>query len=188
MTLQSEDLGIHNLIATGLFGDGAAAVVVTGAERSLPERSPRPLSTPSILATESVFYPDSEGVMGWDISERGFRIILSAVVPKVAREFLRSDVDRFLSLHGLSRSEIARWICHPGGPKVLEALQDSLELPDGALDITWRSLREVGNLSSTSVLLILEETLASNPPDPGSYGVLLAMGPGFCSELVLLRW
>lgn len=188
LTLQREDLGIPNLIATGLFGDGAAAVVVTGSERD-PEPSEAPArQRPEILATRSVFYPDSEDVMGWDISERGFQIILSADVPRVARDFLRKDVDAFLSDHGLSRGEISRWICHPGGPKVLEALQESLELPDDALAITWRSLREVGNLSSTSVLLILEETLAADPPAPGNYGVLLAMGPGFCSELVLLRW
>ncbi len=187
LTLQREDLGIPNLIATGLFGDGAAAVVVTGAQRPAPEASAGATS-PSILATRSVFYPQSEDVMGWDISERGFRIILSADVPKIARDFLRKDVDSFLLDQGLSRRDISRWICHPGGPKVLEALEESLELPEGALEITWRSLREVGNLSSTSVLLILEETLKRNPPDAGSYGLLLAMGPGFCSELVLLRW
>jgi alkylresorcinol/alkylpyrone synthase len=181
LTLQREDLTIPNLIATGLFGDGAAAVVVTGEER--PEsRGPR------VMATRSVFYPDSEEVMGWDITEKGFRIVLSADVPKVAREFLRSDVDLFLADQGLHREDIQRWICHPGGPKVLEALQESLELPPDALEVTWRSLREVGNLSSTSVLLILKETLEESPPPPGAYGLLLAMGPGFCSELVLLRW
>ncbi|HEY4574878.1 MAG TPA: 3-oxoacyl-[acyl-carrier-protein] synthase III C-terminal domain-containing protein, partial [Thermoanaerobaculia bacterium] len=120
--------------------------------------------------------------------ETGFKIVLSGDVPVVAREKLRPDVDAFLGDHGLTRGEIASWVCHPGGPKVLEAMQESLELPEGALDVTWRSLREVGNLSSTSVLLVLEETLANHRPPPGSWGMLLAMGPGFCSELVLLRW
>jgi alkylresorcinol/alkylpyrone synthase len=106
----------------------------------------------------------------------------------VAREKLRPDVDAFLADQGLTRADIASWVCHPGGPKVLEAMQESLELPEGALDVTWRSLREVGNLSSTSVLLVLEETLEHHRPPPGSWGMLLAMGPGFCSELVLLRW
>ncbi|MFL6195719.1 MAG: type III polyketide synthase [Thermoanaerobaculia bacterium] len=180
LTLQAEDLSIPNLIASGLFGDGAAAVVVTGADR--------PATGPSIVATRSVFYPDSERVMGWDISENGFKIVLSSDVPVVAREKLRPDVDAFLAEHGLTRADIASWVCHPGGPKVLEAMEEALETPPGALDVTWRSLREVGNLSSTSVLLVLEETLANHRPPPGSYGMLLAMGPGFCSELVLLRW
>jgi alkylresorcinol/alkylpyrone synthase len=180
LTLQPEDLSIPNLIASGLFGDGAAAVVITGDNR--------PADGPRIIDSRSIFYPDSERVMGWDISETGFKIVLSADVPVVAREKLRPDVDAFLADHGLTRSDIASWVCHPGGPKVLEAMQESLELPEGALDVTWRSLREVGNLSSTSVLLVLEETLQSGRPDPGTYGMLIAMGPGFCSELVLLEW
>jgi alkylresorcinol/alkylpyrone synthase len=180
LTLQAEDLSIPNLIATGLFGDGAAAVMVVGDDR--------PADGPEIVATRSVFYPDSEQVMGWDISHDGFKIVLSADVPQVVRDFLRRDVDAFLADHGLTRADIGSWVCHPGGPKVLEAMQESLELPDGALDVTWRSLQEVGNLSSTSVLLVLAETLENHRPPPGSWGMITAMGPGFCSELVLLRW
>jgi alkylresorcinol/alkylpyrone synthase len=180
LTLQPQDLSIPNLIATGLFGDGAAAVVVVGESRDA--------DGPRIVATRSVFYPDSERVMGWDISQDGFRIVLSADVPEVVRGFLRRDVDDFLAEHDLVRSDIAAWVCHPGGPKVLEAMEAALELPPAALEVTWKSLREVGNLSSTSVLLVLAETLDSHRPPPGSWGLLLAMGPGFCSELVLLRW
>ena len=180
LTLQAEDLSIPNLIATGLFGDGAAAVMVVGDDR--------PADGPEIVATRSVFYPDSEDVMGWSISESGFGIILSADVPQVVRDFLRKDVDAFLADQGLTRADIASWVCHPGGPKVLEAMQEALELPEGALDVTWRSLQEVGNLSSTSVLLVLAETLENHRPPPGSWGMITAMGPGFCSELVLLRW
>jgi alkylresorcinol/alkylpyrone synthase len=105
----------------------------------------------------------------------------------VARH-LRGDVDGFLADHGLERGDIESWVCHPGGPKVLEAMEASLELAPGTLDLTWDGLRRVGNLSSTSVLLVLQETMATRRPRPGSYGMLLAMGPGFCSELVLLRW
>ncbi len=180
LTLQREDLSIPNLIASGLFGDGAAAVLVAGAER--------PADGPRIVASRSVFYRDSERVMGWDISETGFQIVLSADVPQVVRDHLREDVDAFLAEQGLGRRDIASWVCHPGGPKVLEAMEETLELPAGALDVTWKSLREVGNLSSTSVLLVLADTLESHRPPPGSYGMLLAMGPGFCSELVLLEW
>ncbi len=180
LTLQRQDLSIPNLIATGLFGDGAAAAVVVGSEH-------RGAAGPEVLATRSVFYPKTEEVMGWEVSERGFGIVLSADVPKMVSDHLRADVDTFLADHDLSREQISTWICHPGGPKVLAAMQESLELPDGALDLTWRSLREVGNLSSTSVLLVLRETLKQRSLEAGSYGVMLAMGPGFCSELVLLR-
>jgi alkylresorcinol/alkylpyrone synthase len=189
LTLQGEDLSIPNLIASGLFGDGAAAVVVVGDERPVLGRgAPGGREGPEIVASRSVFYRDSERVMGWDISEQGFRIVLSAGVPQVVRDHLRADVDAFLAERGLTRADIASWVCHPGGPKVLEAMEESLELPPDALAVTWKSLREVGNLSSTSVLLVLEDTLAAHRPPPGSYGMLLAMGPGFCSELVLLRW
>lgn len=186
LTLQEEDLSIPNLIASGLFGDGAAAVLVAGDRvqglEGAAQRGPR------VVDTRSVFYPDSERVMGWDISESGFRIVLSAEVPDVVRQFLRHDVDAFLAEHGLTRGDITSWVCHPGGPKVLEAMQDALEVPQQALAVTWDSLRRIGNLSSTSVLLILAETMEKHRPEPGSWGMLLAMGPGFCSELVLLRW
>jgi alkylresorcinol/alkylpyrone synthase len=180
LTLQREDLSIPNLIASGLFGDGAAAAVVVGEAR-------HPVG-PRIVDSRSVFYPDSEEVMGWDISERGFRVVLSADVPEVVRRHVRGDVDAFLSGHGLSRDEIEVWISHPGGPKVLEAMQDALGVTDDALATAWKTLREVGNLSSTSVLLVLQDILENHRPEPGSHGVMVAMGPGFCSELVLLRW
>src|SRR5260370_40816639 len=125
--------------------------------------------------------------MGWDISEAGCRSVLSADVPQVVRDHLCRDVDDFLAEHGLDRSAIASWVCHPGGPKVLEAMEEALELPAEALAVTWKSLREVGNLSSTSVLLVLADTLDSHRPAPGSWGLGLALGPGFRSALVLLR-
>jgi len=180
LTLQRQDLSIANLIASGLFGDGAAAAVVTGADR--------PASGPEVVATRSIFYPNSERVMGWDISERGFQIVLSAEVPEVVDHHLRGDVDAFLADHGLARGDIATWVAHPGGPKVLEAMERALEVDREALALTWRSLAEVGNLSSTSVLMVLADTMAERPPAAGSWGLLLALGPGFCSELVLLRW
>ncbi len=203
LTLQPQDLSIPNLIATGLFGDGAAAVVMAGADHPAAgvaaagsgggppaggPGGPGGSGGPTVVATRSVFYPDSERVMGWDISQDGFRIVLSAEVPEVVRRFLRQDVDAFLASHGLTRADIASWVCHPGGPKVLQAMEEALELPEGALAVTWKSLREVGNVSSTSVLLVLGDTIDHHRPPPGSWGVLLAMGPGFCSELVLLRW
>ena len=180
LTWRRDDVSAANLVATGLFGDGAAAAVIAGAESGLPGVQ--------IVDTRSVFYPDTEEVMGWDISENGFRIVLSPDVPRVVKEHLRSDVDTFLSDHGLSRKDIASWILHTGGPKVLEAVQDTLELPEGALDASWECLRRVGNLSSASVLCVLQDFLARRRGAPGSYSVLAALGPGFSSEVVLLRW
>jgi alkylresorcinol/alkylpyrone synthase len=180
LTLQSADLSVANLVASGLFGDGGAAVVVAGAERSS--------DGPRLVASRSVFYPDSEQVMGWRITESGFGVVLSAEVPEVVRRYLRGDVDRFLAEHNLRRGDIRAWIAHPGGPRILEAMEESLELPGGALEVTWNSLARVGNISSVSVLLVLEEVLRERSPAPGEHGLLMAMGPGFCSELVLLRW
>ena len=179
LTLQMNDLSIPNIIASGLFGDGAAAVVVGGARRA---RSPR------VVATRSVFYPGTERVMGWDVVDTGFQVVLSAQVPAVVREHIRGDVDRFLADQGLDRKQIRHWICHSGGPKVLEAFEGALELPPGALARSWRSLDSVGNLSSASVLFVLQETLDQAGAAEGDLGLMVAMGPGFCSELVLLRW
>jgi len=180
LTIQRDDLSIANLISAALFGDGAAAVLVTGSEREA--------EGPEILATRSVFYPQTEHVMGWDISEKGFRIVLSPEVPAMVERHWAHDVDEFLGDMSLSRKDIGSWILHSGGPKVLEAMAATLNLPDGALDASWECLRRVGNISSVSVLLVLEEVMNHHRPAPGSLSLLGAMGPGFCSELVLLRW
>ena len=180
LTLQRDDLSVANLIASGLFGDGAAAVLVGGGDR--PGRGPR------VVATRSVFYPDTERVMGWDIVDSGFKVVLSPQVPQLVRERVRSDVDAFLVANGFTRRDVRHWICHSGGPRVLEAFEQALELPRTALQRTWDSLEQVGNLSSASVLFVLDDLLGSREARPGDLGLLIAMGPGFCSELVLLRW
>jgi alkylresorcinol/alkylpyrone synthase len=178
LTLQREDASMANVIASGLFGDGAAAVVVRGAETGA--RGPR------ILATRSIFYPNTESVMGWEVGDGGFRVVLSADVPTIAGG-LRPDVEKFLAEHGLALGDLDTFVCHPGGPKVLEAIEQSLALPADALARSWEHLARVGNLSSASLLFVLGDALAESHA-PGSYGLLLAMGPGFCSELVLLQW
>jgi len=180
LTLQQEDISIANIISSGLFGDGAAAVLISGKELKA--------DGPEILATRSVFYPNSEHVMGWDISEKGFRIVLSREVPEVVEQHLASDVDAFLEDQGLLRTDIGSWILHTGGPRVLEATAAALNLPEDALSASWDCLRRTGNLSSASVLVVLEEVMTKRRPASGTYSLLAAMGPGFCSELVLLRW
>jgi alkylresorcinol/alkylpyrone synthase len=179
LTIQRGDTSAANLVASSLFGDGAAAVVATGAE--VTDRGPR------VLASRSHLYPDTEGVMGWDIGTEGFRIVLSTEVAPIAEKYMEQGVSSFLAEHDLSIRDIAAWICHPGGPKVIETIQRVLQLPPHALAHTRNSLREKGNLSSVSVLDVMSETMAA-PPPAGSYGLMIAMGPGFCSELVLLRW
>jgi len=181
LTVQRDDLSAANLISTGLFGDGAAAVIVKG-------RSFKDDPGPEIVATRSIFYPETEYVMGWDISEKGFKIVLSRDVPEVVLQNLGRDVEEFLSDNGLDHSDIGSWVIHTGGPKVLEATQASLGLTNGALNASWECLRRTGNLSSASVLFVLEEVMRNRRPDPGTWGILAAMGPGFCSELVLLHW
>ncbi len=180
LTLQHDDLSMANLVATGLFGDGAAAAVLVGANRS--GRGPR------VLATDAVQYPDTEWVMGWKIGDGGFQVVLSAEVPNIAREHLRQDVDRFLSKNRLNLKDIRHFIFHPGGPKVLEAIEEALEVTRDALAPSWEVLRAKGNLSSATVLFVLEQTMRSREPRPGELGILGAMGPGFCSQLVLLQW
>jgi alkylresorcinol/alkylpyrone synthase len=179
LTLQRDDLSIPNIIASGLFGDGAAAVVLDGGARG---RGPR------IVATRSVFYPGTERVMGWDIVDSGFKVVLSPKVPDLVRSELRGNVDEFLRSFGLRRADIAHFVCHSGGPRVLEAFEEALEVPRARLQLSWDSLQTAGNLSSASVLFVLRDLLDSGAARPGDKGLLLAMGPGFCSELVLLEW
>jgi alkylresorcinol/alkylpyrone synthase len=187
LTIQKQDLSPANLISSGLFGDGAAAVIVAGEECDAFVPESEQLG-PKILATRSVFYPQTEEMMGWRISEKGFSIVLSREVPNLVRSQMGQDVDAFLAECGHTRDEIRSWVLHTGGPKVLEAIEDALDLKDGQLDASWHCLRKTGNLSSASVLVVLEEVIKHRRPEPGTLGLLAAMGPGFCSELLLLQW
>lgn len=184
LTLQREDFSIANLISSGLFGDGGSAVVMAGADRaqSLAAAGPR------VLATRSRFYPDTERVMGWDIGDAGFKIVLAASVPDVVHRWLGDDLRGFLRDLGLDQRDIGCWVCHPGGPKVLDAFEEVFGLSPDDLALTRKSLREVGNMSSSSVLFVLRDTIEQRRPAPGTLGVILALGPGFCSELVLVQW
>mgnify|MGYP002630131399 CR=1 FL=1 len=184
LNFQQGDTSVANMISTGLFGDGAAAVVIVGERRA----KQLGIAGLKIVDTRSVFYHDTEDVMGWKISERGFDIVLSPDVPVIARERLAPDVDKFLKSRGLDRKDIKSWVCHPGGPKVLSAIRDGLELSDEDVRFAWRVLDQQGNLSSTSVLMALNEAIEEGSPGKGAPGLLLAMGPAFCSELVLFEW
>ncbi|NWF25599.1 type III polyketide synthase [Streptomyces sp. PKU-EA00015] len=183
LTLQQCDDSPANLVAGALFGDGAAAVVAQG--RGTRGRDG---VGPTVVATRSHLYPDTEQLLGWNIGASGFRVVIGAGVPGMVRRHFGADLRAFLAHNGLTVDDIGTWVCHPGGPKVLSAVADVLGLPDGALDTAWHSLATVGNMSSASVLHILQNTRETHRPEPGTWGLVLAMGPGFCSELVLLRW
>ncbi|MGE5072111.1 MAG: type III polyketide synthase [Anaerolineae bacterium] len=183
LTIQPEDFSIANIISSGLFGDGTAAVLMVGDDHPRARTS-----RPRVIDSRSVFFPNSEQVMGWEVGDGGLKIVLSADVAQLAEAHVRPEVEALLGKYGLSIEDIKHWIAHPGGPKVIQALETGLGLDEHALDLSRESLAEVGNISSTSVLLILEETLSRFQPEPGTYGLLMAMGPGFCAELVLLRW
>jgi len=180
LTVQRGDTSVANLVASGLFGDGAGAVVMVGASHPLA-------SGPRVVAARSRLYPDTFRAMGWDVGSGGLKIVLGAEVPSLVSSYVGGDVDAFLDAQGLARSDVEWWVCHPGGPKVLQALEESLGLSSGETALTWESLDRIGNLSSASVLFVLEDTLSLRPPRPGSYGLLLAMGPGFALEMVLLQ-
>jgi alkylresorcinol/alkylpyrone synthase len=156
LTLQREDRSVANLVASGLFGDGAAAVVAVGANR--PEPGPR------VLDSRSHLFPDSQGAMGWDVGAGGLRIVLDAQVPAIVQRYLGKDTWAFLAAHELRVEDVAAWVSHPGGPKVIEAIE------------------------AASVLHVLRDTLDKGSLTAGAPGVVMAMGPGFCSELVLLQW
>ncbi|WP_354639205.1 type III polyketide synthase [Kitasatospora camelliae] len=184
LTLQRSDSSTAGLVASALFGDGAGALLAVGAEHPRHAEGPGPL----VVASRSRLYPGTERLLGWDIGDRGFKIVLGAELPDLVRLHVAEEISSFLAAHDLKPDGITAWICHPGGPKVLDAVAETLGLPYSALELSRRSLAAVGNLSSASVLHILQDTLALRPPPPGSYGLMLALGPGFSSELVLLRW
>jgi alkylresorcinol/alkylpyrone synthase len=181
LTLQKDDLSAANIIASGLFGDGAAAVVVSGADRS-------DVVTPRVIATRSILFPDTQRIIGWDVVDGGFKIVLSPHLTELVRSNIRREVDDFLAASNLRRDNIAHWIAHTGGPKVLRVLEEELQLCEGALARSWRSLKSTGNLSSASVLFMLEDIIKSGDARTGEYGVMIAMGPGFSVELVLFGW
>ena len=176
------DVTTADLVVSGLFGDGAAALVVAGGQAGEGAEGLE------VVASRSEVYPDSGDALGWRLGPDGFRIVLTPEVADVVERRLSGSVNSFLAEHRLTVEEITAWICHPGGPKIIDAVQNSLKLPDSAVELSRRSLAEVGNLSSVSVLHVLEKTIGADPPPPGSAGLMIGLGPGVSAELVLLQW
>jgi len=178
LTFQRGDPSQANLISTVLFGDGAAAAVVTG----------RPAAGPRILDTESFLFPESIDAMGFDLKETGFHIVLSKDVPQLIRSRIKGLIESFLGRHNMKQDDITAFLLHPGGQKLLLYMEEELGLCRCDTQLSWDVLSEYGNLSSASVLFVLHECLTKRTPDPGQYGLLGAFGPGFSAELLLLQW
>jgi alkylresorcinol/alkylpyrone synthase len=178
---------LADMVAAGLFGDGAVALIASGSQAGAAPGAKSPAG-PRLIASRSMVYPDSGDALGWRLSADGFRIVLTTELPVVVERGLADSVTGFLAEHDLTIDDIASWICHPGGPKVIDSVQRSLKLPDSAVAASRRSLAEVGNMSSASVLHILEMISGSERPPPGSPGLMIGLGPGVSAELVLLRW
>jgi alkylresorcinol/alkylpyrone synthase len=184
LDLPVTELTTADLVVSGLFGDGAVALVATGARAAGGQRA----AGPRVIASRSEVYPDSGDTLGWRLGSDGFRIVLTAELADVVERRLAGSVTSFLAAHGLTADDVKSWVCHPGGPRVIDAVQKSLELPDSAVETSRRSLAEAGNMSSASVLHILEQVAANGRPPPGSAGLMIGLGPGVSAELVLLRW
>ena len=178
LTFQRKDFSQANLISAVLFGDGAAGVVITGREASGPR----------IIASESFLFPDSLDAMGFDLRDSGFHIVLSKDVPQLIREKVRGLADDFLARNGLKRGDVSAFLLHPGGQKLLSFMEAELELTRADTEISWDVLRRYGNLSSASVLFILQQWMARREMPPESFGLLMAFGPGFTAEMILLQW
>ncbi len=178
LTFQRKDFSQANLISAVLFGDGAAGVVITGREAAGPR----------ILASESFLFPESLDAMGFDLRDSGFHIVLSKDVPQLIRERVRGLAEDFLARNALKLGDISAFLLHPGGQKLLSFMEAELGLAPKDTEISWDVLRRFGNLSSASVLFILQEWMARREMPSESYGLMMAFGPGFTAEMLLLQW
>lgn len=182
LTFQRKDFSQANLISAVLFGDGAAAAVITGRESH----------GPAILASESYLFPDSIGAMGFDLRNTGFHIVLAKEVPQLIRDRIGGLVDDFLAQRSLTRNDIAAWVLHPGGQKLLAYMEQELGICRCKVQPSWDVLRDYGNLSSASVLFVLNAWMnawmAGKKLKTGDRGLLAAFGPGFSAEMLLLQW
>jgi alkylresorcinol/alkylpyrone synthase len=140
-----------------------------------------------LVASRSMLWPDTLDVMGWDVDEHGLHVIFSRDIPTIVRDWVRPNLDSFLAENGTRLEDLDHVVAHPGGPKVLAAYSEALGLPPEAFRHARDVLRECGNMSSPTCLFVLERALAAGDIRPGDSAVLAALGPGFSSELVLMR-
>ena len=179
LTFLADDYSKSNLVATALFSEGSAAVLLAGDQVDSDGME--------IIGTKSTFYPDSLDVMGWNIVSKGLQVIFAQRIPDIVKEHAAKDIDDFLTTHKLSLKDISSFLFHPGGTKVLKAYETALNLTDNELALSWDILSEYGNISSVTVLFILERFMNHNRQGSDGYGMITALGPGFCSESMLIK-
>lgn len=186
LTFQHNDLSKSNLIGTTLFADGIACALVCGDEAGI-ESFQKQAASPSIISTQSTLMPNSLDVMGWDIKNSGLYVVFSRDIPRIIEDWLKPNVSSFLEENELTLEQIDHFIAHPGGKKVIDAYINSLGIPAAMTDISLEVLRQYGNMSSATILYVLKRYMERRIPE-GSIGLCTALGPGFSSELLLLRW
>ena len=184
LTFQRWDRSATNVVSTAIFGDGGAAVVLAGPEH--PRAKARRPTQARILDTESVFFPGTTHLMGFHLRNQGLQIVLDRELAPFVRRHVGDVVEAFLSRCGLARADVTRWILHPGGRRIIEAMSERLGLAPEDLASTEKVLAEHGNMSSVTVLFVLDEMVRGGGLRCGEKGVLGAFGPGFGAELALL--
>lgn len=182
LTFQKDDLSKSNIIASSLFSDGCACVIIAGDESLLT-----PGISPVLIGSLSTIYDNSLDVMGWEIVESGFSVIFSRDIPQIVKENVKANITQILNKHELNIGDITHYITHPGGMKVISAYEESLGLKNGTLMLPRKILNEHGNMSSASVIYVLDEFLRSGNFKTGEYGLISSLGPGFSSELILFK-
>lgn len=174
LSFQKSDISKKNLVASALFGDGAAGVLI-GCRGRGPRLGPQ----------EEHTWPGTLDVMGWNVVDTGFSVIFSRSIPHLVRSRLRPVIDGFLRRQGLSVDDVDEFICHPGGAKVLDALEETFGLERGALELSRRTLADHGNMSAPTVLFSLKEALRGTRA--GRRFVLTSLGPGFTAAMMLIE-
>ncbi|TMJ58631.1 MAG: type III polyketide synthase [Alphaproteobacteria bacterium] len=179
LSFRRDDLAKSNIVATALFGDGAAAGLL---------RCDSTSQSPAIIATGEHTWPGSLDIMGWDIADDGLKAVFSRDIPRLMQAELKPAVDDFLARQGLRRADVDRFVCHPGGPKVLDAFEEVFGLEPGALADARGVLRDYGNMSAASVLFVLERMLARSGAEASAWGraLMIALGPGFTAGFAML--
>ncbi len=183
LTFQPNDYSKSNLVGASLFSDGAACVLVCGDEVEVQTKK----KVPSIVNTASKWMPDSEDVMGWEVKNSGLHVVFAKSIPTIISKWLGPFMNEFLSENNCTSDQIKHFVAHPGGKKVLQAYEDTLQLDNRQTSVSREVLKKHGNMSSPTVLYVLERFMLQDIPSD-DYGLLVALGPGFCGEAVLLNW
>ena len=184
LTFQRWDVSATNVVSTAIFGDGGAGAVLVGSEHPRSREG----GLLRVVDAESVFYPGTTHLMGFQLRNQGLQIILDRGLALFVRREMVRTVEAFLAPRGLRRQDIARWILHPGGRRIIEVMSEELGLGAEDLAPTEAVLSEHGNMSSVTVLFVLDEVLRAHRPPAGSRGILGAFGPGFGAEFALLEF